>query len=91
MNGLLFAFLSLCLYTEFYHSEDTQYEGSIARVFQKVEALKKKNSRQIAILSVHWGMSLRPIHQARRLNWHICLLIMVLILFWDIIRMYIRG
>lgn len=55
VNGILFAFLSLCLYTEFYHPEDIQYEGSIARVVRKVEALKKKNSRQVVVLSVHWG------------------------------------
>ena len=55
VNGIRFAFLSVCLYTEFYHPEDIRYEDSIVKVIRKVQKLKNEDKDQVVVLSVHWG------------------------------------
>lgn len=55
VNGINFAFLSVCLYTEFYQPDDIQYEDDIARILQKVTELKNECSDTVVVLSVHWG------------------------------------
>lgn len=55
IQGLRFAFFSLCIHIEWYQPDDIRYEDNIEKVLGRVEEYHKTNPRDLIVLALHWG------------------------------------
>lgn len=55
VQGIRFAFLSLCIHIEWYQPDDIRYEDDIDKVLKKAGEYHKAYPESVLILAVHWG------------------------------------
>ena len=55
IDGVRFAFFSLCIHIEWYQPDDIRYENDIERVLRKTERFHKEQPDAVIVLAVHWG------------------------------------
>lgn len=55
VNGVSFAFLSLCIHLEWYEPKHILYENRIDKVLKNVQQLRKQNDDLVIVVTAHWG------------------------------------